>query len=217
MSAITAIGASRPPLPPPQAIPDWRRVERGASQSIPDWRGFQRFGLIWRRVQSSCDPLPILWPSVPLPLLPYVDPIPPKYDPRVLVCSGYCQVLAANCFLSKIFHFHTLRCCQTIAFSFARINSESGHVHDKCGASETYVFRTAGTCPISSAFSDRAQLGPAVALAQIFQAGFGRGIAAFGAARQAQDKIIVAKQRSGPAGTYIKVRFDGPRGRWEVR
>ncbi len=25
-----------------------------------------------------------------------------------------------------------------------------------------------------------------------------------------EDKIIVAKQRSGPAGTYVKVRFDGP-------
>jgi replicative DNA helicase len=32
-----------------------------------------------------------------------------------------------------------------------------------------------------------------------------------------EDKIIVAKQRSGPAGTYIKVHFDGPRGRWEGR
>jgi replicative DNA helicase len=32
-----------------------------------------------------------------------------------------------------------------------------------------------------------------------------------------EDKIIIAKQRSGPAGTYIKVRFDGPRGRWEGR
>jgi replicative DNA helicase len=32
-----------------------------------------------------------------------------------------------------------------------------------------------------------------------------------------EDKIIIAKQRSGPAGTYVKVRFDGPRGRWEGR
>ena len=32
-----------------------------------------------------------------------------------------------------------------------------------------------------------------------------------------EDKIIIAKQRSGPAGTYIRVRFDGPRGRWEER
>jgi replicative DNA helicase len=32
-----------------------------------------------------------------------------------------------------------------------------------------------------------------------------------------EDKIIIAKQRSGPAGTYVKVRFDGPRGRWEAR
>ncbi len=32
-----------------------------------------------------------------------------------------------------------------------------------------------------------------------------------------EDKIIIAKQRSGPAGTYIKVRFDGPRGKWEGR
>jgi replicative DNA helicase len=32
-----------------------------------------------------------------------------------------------------------------------------------------------------------------------------------------EDKIIIAKQRSGPAGTYIKVRFDGPGGRWEER
>jgi replicative DNA helicase len=32
-----------------------------------------------------------------------------------------------------------------------------------------------------------------------------------------EDKIIIAKQRSGPAGTYIKVRFDAPRGRWEGR
>ena len=32
-----------------------------------------------------------------------------------------------------------------------------------------------------------------------------------------EDKIIIAKQRSGPAGTYVKVRFDRPRGRWEER
>jgi hypothetical protein len=32
-----------------------------------------------------------------------------------------------------------------------------------------------------------------------------------------EDKIIIAEQRSGPAGTYVKVRFDGPRGRWEGR
>src|SRR4051794_27414965 len=32
-----------------------------------------------------------------------------------------------------------------------------------------------------------------------------------------EGKIIIAKQRSGRAGTYIKVRFDGPRGRWEGR
>jgi replicative DNA helicase len=32
-----------------------------------------------------------------------------------------------------------------------------------------------------------------------------------------EDKIIIAKQRSGPAGTYIKVHFDGPRGTWEGR
>jgi replicative DNA helicase len=32
-----------------------------------------------------------------------------------------------------------------------------------------------------------------------------------------EDKIIIAKQRSVSAGTYIKVRFDGPRGRWEDR
>jgi replicative DNA helicase len=32
-----------------------------------------------------------------------------------------------------------------------------------------------------------------------------------------EDKIVIAKQRSGPAGTYIKVRFDGPKGRWEGR
>jgi replicative DNA helicase len=31
------------------------------------------------------------------------------------------------------------------------------------------------------------------------------------------DKIIIAKQRSGPAGTYVRARFDGPRGRWEGR
>jgi replicative DNA helicase len=32
-----------------------------------------------------------------------------------------------------------------------------------------------------------------------------------------EDKIIIAKQRSGPAGAYIKVRFDGPRRKWEGR
>jgi hypothetical protein len=32
-----------------------------------------------------------------------------------------------------------------------------------------------------------------------------------------EDKIIIAKQRSRPAGTYIKVRFDGPRDRCEGR
>ncbi len=31
------------------------------------------------------------------------------------------------------------------------------------------------------------------------------------------DKIIIAKQRSGPAGTYVRARFDGPRGMWEGR
>ena len=31
------------------------------------------------------------------------------------------------------------------------------------------------------------------------------------------DKIIIAKQRSGPAGTYVKVRFNGPMAMWEER
>jgi hypothetical protein len=39
------------PLPPPIPIPDWRRVERHASQTIPDWRVLQCLGLDWRRVQ----------------------------------------------------------------------------------------------------------------------------------------------------------------------
>jgi replicative DNA helicase len=32
-----------------------------------------------------------------------------------------------------------------------------------------------------------------------------------------EDKIIIAKQRSGPAGSYIKVHFEGPRGIWAER
>jgi replicative DNA helicase len=31
------------------------------------------------------------------------------------------------------------------------------------------------------------------------------------------DRIIIAKQRSGPAGTHVKVRFNGPMGMWEER
>ncbi|MGB9120769.1 MAG: DnaB-like helicase C-terminal domain-containing protein, partial [Candidatus Angelobacter sp.] len=48
----------------------------------------------------------------------------------------------------------------------------------------------------------------------------GAGVSSGGEAKSyftGEDKIIIAKQRSGPAGTYIKVRFDGPRGRWEGR
>jgi len=41
---------------PPQAIPDWRRLERGASQVIPDWRGLERLCLDWRRVDEP--PIP---------------------------------------------------------------------------------------------------------------------------------------------------------------
>ena len=32
-----------------------------------------------------------------------------------------------------------------------------------------------------------------------------------------EDKIIIAKQRSGPSGTHAKVRFDGPMAKWEER
>jgi hypothetical protein len=32
------------PLPPPQVIPDWRRLQRWSSQGIPDWRILQRMG-----------------------------------------------------------------------------------------------------------------------------------------------------------------------------
>src|SRR5258707_9032736 len=32
-----------------------------------------------------------------------------------------------------------------------------------------------------------------------------------------EDKIIIAKQRSGPAGTHVRVRFNGPLGVWEGR
>jgi replicative DNA helicase len=32
-----------------------------------------------------------------------------------------------------------------------------------------------------------------------------------------EDKIIIAKQRSGPAGTHVKVRFNGAMGVWEER
>lgn len=32
-----------------------------------------------------------------------------------------------------------------------------------------------------------------------------------------EDQIIIAKQRSGPAGTHVKVRFDGPVGKFQAR
>jgi replicative DNA helicase len=32
-----------------------------------------------------------------------------------------------------------------------------------------------------------------------------------------EDKIIIAKQRSGPAGTHVKVRFNAPMGVWVQR
>lgn len=32
-----------------------------------------------------------------------------------------------------------------------------------------------------------------------------------------EDKILIAKQRSGPAGTFVKARFEGRMGRWEER
>jgi replicative DNA helicase len=51
----------------------------------------------------------------------------------------------------------------------------------------------------------------------------GAGVSAGGGGGEAksyftgEDKIIIAKQRSGPAGTCIKVQSDGRKERWEGR
>jgi len=63
---ITAILPYPSPLP---AIPDWRRLARGASQIIPDWRGLQKRDVNWCRLQDGLHPS-----ACPLSLLPLHSP-----------------------------------------------------------------------------------------------------------------------------------------------
>jgi len=73
-------------LPPPYAIPDWRRLVRAASQAgpghaclsrgwveiIPDWRRLHTIGAHWRRVNGPPIPRDVVrsrrFPAIPTPL-----------------------------------------------------------------------------------------------------------------------------------------------------